>query len=132
MYSSLNAIARDIHTAYAQTLFVDLKVVDAAIVRQLALRKLDEHRSPLLGPLQSSRASVSSVSISSSYPSSCAMKFSRIGELEGVQKSGPAMHQVMMFILNNVILMLTLFRLMSISVNRINQSIRWLPVTNLI
>jgi hypothetical protein len=39
VFASLIAVAENIDAAYDQTLFKDLKVVDAAIVRQLALRK---------------------------------------------------------------------------------------------
>jgi hypothetical protein len=73
--------------AYDQTLFLDLKVVDAATVRQLALRKPDEHRVRLLGQLNSSRVSISTVSISSSCPSSSAIELNGTEEVEGVQIS---------------------------------------------
>lgn len=82
MFSSLNGIANDIDTAYKQTLFENLKVVDASIVRQLALRKPSEYRLRLVNTLASSRESAdSSLSTDSSYPSAIGADMAGIEEV---------------------------------------------------
>ena len=66
--------------AYNQTLFANLKVIDASIARQLALRKPIDYRLRAINHPISSRASISSTSISSSHPSSSAVELSCIEE----------------------------------------------------
>jgi hypothetical protein len=76
VFASLNGVADDIDTAYSDTLFLGVKLLDPSVVRQLGLHRVVVSNPRLYPTPAESQTPSSSISISSSYPSSSGVESS--------------------------------------------------------